>query len=315
MNRHKLGNSDLMVSPLCFGTNVFGWTADEQASFTLLDALVDNDINFVDTADVYSSWAHGGTGGQSETIIGNWIKKTGRRDKLIIATKVGMEMGPDQKGLSRTYITRAVEDSLRRLQTDHIDLYQSHVDDTHIPIQETLETYTQLIQQGKVRAIGASNYSGNRLEQALNISKEHNLAAYQTLQPLYNLYDRQEFETDTLPVCSENNISVINYYSLASGFLTGKYRTEDDLAKTKRASNKKYFNDRGFKILKALDQVAAIHNANPAQVAIAWLLSRPTVAAPIASATSVEQLNDLVKAVTLKLSDEDISILDDASAY
>jgi aryl-alcohol dehydrogenase-like predicted oxidoreductase len=315
MDTRRLGNSDLIVSRLCFGTNVFGWTIDEPTAFKLLDALVDNGINFIDTADVYSRWAHGGVGGQSETIIGNWLKKSGKRDKVIIATKAGMEMAPDKKGLSRTYITKAVEDSLKRLQTEYIDLYQAHEDDIHTPLQETLETFTDLIKQGKVRAIGASNYNGNRLEQALNISKEHNLASYQTLQPLYNLYDRHDFETDMQPVCLENNISVINYYSLASGFLTGKYRTEDDLAKTKRASNKKYFNERGFKILEVLDKVAARCNANPAQVSIAWLLSRPTVAAPIASATSMEQLGDLLKAVELKLSAEDIKVLDDASAY
>jgi len=315
MNTRRLGNSDLVVSGLCFGTNVFGWTADEPTAFKLLDALVYNSINFIDTADVYSRWAHGGVGGQSETIIGNWLKKSGKRDKVIIATKAGMEMAPDKKGLSRTYITKAVEDSLKRLQTDYIDLYQAYEDDIHTPLQETLETFTDLIKQGKVRIIGASNYNGNRLEQALNISKEHNLASYQTLQPLYNLYDRHEFETDIQPVCLENNISVITYYSLASGFLTGKYRSEADLAKTKRGSNKKYFNERGFKILKGLDEVAAKHNANPAQVSIAWLLSRPTVTAPIASATSMEQLGDLLKAVELKLSDEDLKVLDEASAY
>ncbi len=315
MNTRKLGNSDLLVSPLCFGCNVFGWTIDEVTSHKLLDALVDGGINFIDTADVYSTWAHGGIGGQSETIIGNWLKKSGKRDKLVIATKVGMEMAPDKKGLSRSYITKAVEDSLKRLQTDHIDLYQSHTDDAHTPQQETLETYTELIKQGKIRYIGASNYSGARLAEALQISKAHNLAVYQTLQPLYNLYDRQAFETDMLPVCLENNISVINYYSLASGFLTGKYRTEADLAKTKRASNKKYFNERGFKILKGLDEVAENHNVNPAQVAIAWLLTRPAVAAPIASATSIEQLHDLLRATELRLTEEDIRILNEASAY
>jgi aryl-alcohol dehydrogenase-like predicted oxidoreductase len=315
MNTRKLGNSDLVVNPLCFGCNVFGWTIDEATSFKLLDALVDGGINFIDTADVYSTWAHGGKGGQSETIIGKWLKQTGKRDKIIIATKVGMEMAPDKKGLSKAYITQAIEDSLKRLQTDHIDLYQSHTDDSHTPQRETLETYTDLIKQGKIRIIGASNYSGARLAEALQISKAHNLASYQTLQPLYNLYDRQVFETDMLPICLENNISVNNYYSLASGFLTGKYRTEDDLAKTKRASNKRYFNERGFKILKGLDEVAARHNVNPAQVAIAWLLTRPAVTAPIASATSIEQLGDLLKATELKLSAEDIKVLDEASGY
>lgn len=314
MDKRNLGTTNIEVSKICFGGNVFGWTIDEATSFKMLDALTASGINFIDTADVYSAWAHGGIGGQSETIIGNWLKKTGKRDSVIIATKVGKEMGPDKKGLSRSYITKAVEDSLKRLQTDYIDLYQSHDDDKHTPLQETLETFTHLIKQGKVRAIGASNYSGARLAEALQVSKEHKLAAYQTLQPLYNLYDRAVFETDLLPVCLENNIAVINFYALASGFLTGKYRTQDDLAKASRKSNSKYFNDRGFKILKALDEVAAQYNSNPAQVSVAWLLAQPGIAAPIASATSVEQLQDLVKATELKLDAKAIGLLTEASS-
>ncbi len=314
MDKRKLGSTDIEVSKLCFGGNVFGWTIDEAQSHTMLDAVTASGINFIDTADVYSTWAHGGEGGQSETIIGNWLKKSGKRHEVIIATKVGKQMGPDKIGLSRDYIYKAVEDSLKRLQTDYIDLYQSHDDDTHTPLRETLETYTELIKEGKVRAIGASNYSGARLAEAIGVSKEFNLAAYQTLQPLYNLYDRADFEKDLEPVCLANNIGVINYYALASGFLTGKYRTTDDLAKASRASNKKYFNDRGFKILKALDEVAAQYNANPAQVAIAWLLSKPVVSAPIASATSITQLDDLVKAMSLKLDDKAVALLDEASA-
>jgi len=309
MEKRNLGGTGIAVSPLCFGGNVFGWTIDEVQGFKLLDALTEAGINFIDTADVYSTWAHGGEGGQSETIIGNWLQKSGKRDSVIIATKVGKEMGPGKKGLSKAYITKAVEDSLKRLQTDYIDLYQSHDDDQETPLEESLETFTDLINQGKVRAIGASNYSGLRLAEALKVSKDNNLAAYQTLQPLYNLYDREDFEKDKLPVCLENNISVINYYSLASGFLTGKYRTQEDLAKTRRASNKKYFNDRGFKILKALDEVAAQYNANPAQVSIAWLLAQPTIVAPIASATTVEQLGDLIKATELRLDEEAIKLL------
>ncbi len=301
------------VSPLCFGTNVFGWTIDEKQSFVLLDALTEAGINFVDTADVYSTWANGGEGGQSERIIGNWIKKTGKRDSLIIATKVGKEMGPGKKGLSKAYITKAVEDSLKRLQTDHIDLYQSHDDDTNTPFEETLTAYADLIKQGKVRAIGASNYSAERLKQALAVSKQNNLPAYQTLQPLYNLYDRAVYEDELEAVCVENNLGVINFYALASGFLTGKYRTEADLAKSKRASNKKYFNERGFKILKALDEVAAQYNANPAQVALAWQMARPSITAPIASATTVEQLQDLMKAMELKLDNQAIQLLNEAS--
>lgn len=314
MNKQKLGTTGLEVSPLCFGGNVFGWTIDEEQSFKILDAVTDSGINFIDTADVYSAWAHNGEGGQSETIIGNWLKKTGKRDSLIIATKVGKQMGPGKIGLSKAYITKAVEDSLKRLQTDYIDLYQSHDDDQETPLLETLEVYTDLIKQGKVRAIGASNYSGQRLADALQISKDNNLAAYQTLQPLYNLYDRADFETDLQPVCLDNDIAVINFYALASGFLTGKYRTQDDLANTKRASNKKYLNDRGLKILKALDEVSAQYSANPAQVSIAWLLAQPAVAAPIASATTTEQLKDLVKATELKLDQPAIDLLNEASA-
>ena len=315
MDKRKLGSSNIEVSPVCFGGNVFGWTIDEQQSFKLLDALADAGINFIDTADVYSTWAHGGTGGQSETIIGNWLKKSGKRDRVIIATKVGKEMGPGKIGLSKAYITKAVEDSLKRLQTDYIDLYQSHDDDQNTPFEETLATYGDLIKQGKIRAIGASNYTAQRLSESLEVSKANNLPTYQTLQPLYNLYDREVFEKDLEPLCVENGIGVINYYALASGFLTGKYRTEDDLAKTKRASNKKYFNDRGFKLLKALDEVAAQYQANPAQISIAWLLARPSVTAPIASATSLEQLHDLAKAMELQLSTEAIELLNTASAW
>ncbi|RKR83935.1 aryl-alcohol dehydrogenase-like predicted oxidoreductase [Mucilaginibacter gracilis] len=313
MDKVKLGTTGIDVSPLCFGGNVFGWTIDEATSFKILDAATNAGINFIDTADVYSTWAHGGEGGQSETIIGKWLKQSGKRDNVIIATKVGKEMGPDKKGLSRAYITQAVEDSLKRLQTDYIDLYQSHDDDTHTPLRETLEVYTDLIKQGKVRAIGASNYSATRLTEALHVSKEHNLATYQTLQPLYNLYDRADFEAEFKDVCLENDIAVINFYALASGFLTGKYRTEADLATTKRASNKKYLNNRGLKILNAIDQVAAQYRANPAQVSIAWLLAQPAVTAPIASATSIEQLADLVKATNLKLDTEAIALLTEAS--
>ncbi|MEO6523217.1 MAG: aldo/keto reductase [Mucilaginibacter sp.] len=315
MNKKKLGTTNIYISPICFGGNVFGWTIDEAQSFKILDAVADSGINFIDTADVYSRWAHGGEGGQSETIIGKWLKQSGKRDSIVIATKVGKEMGPGKKGLSKAYITKAVEDSLKRLQTDYIDLYQSHDDDKDTPLLESLETFSDLIKQGKVRAIGASNYNGARLKEALQVSKDNNLAAYQTLQPLYNLYDRESFETDLQAVCLENNIAVINFYALASGFLTGKYRTEADLATSKRASNKKYLNDRGLKILKGLDEVAAQYNANPAQVSIAWLLAQPAIAAPIASATTVEQLKDLVKGAELQLDAAAIGILNSASRY
>jgi aryl-alcohol dehydrogenase-like predicted oxidoreductase len=314
MEKRKLGTTDIMVSPLCFGGNVFGWTIDEQQSHLLLDAATDAGINFIDTADVYSTWAHGGEGGQSETIIGNWLKKSGKRDSVIIATKVGKEMGPGKKGLSKAYITKAVEDSLKRLKTDYIDLYQSHDDDQETSFEETLSAFGDLIKQGKVRAIGASNYSAQRLQESLEVSRKNNLPAYQTLQPLYNLYDREVYEKELEAVCVENGLGVINFYALASGFLTGKYRTQEDLATTRRQSNKKYFNERGFKILKGLDDVAAQYNANPAQVAIAWLIARPSIAAPIASATSIEQLQDLIKATELKLDNNAIGVINKASA-
>jgi len=304
-----------MVSPLCFGGNVFGWTIDEQQSHKLLDAVTDAGINFIDTADVYSTWAHNGEGGQSETIIGNWLKKSGKRDKVIIATKVGKEMGPGKKGLSKAYITKAVEDSLKHLQTDYIDLYQSHDDDQETSFEETLSAFGDLIKQGKVRAIGASNYNAQRLKESLEVSRKNNLPAYQTLQPLYNLYDREVYEKELEAVCVENGLGVINFYALASGFLTGKYRTQEDLATTRRQSNKKYFNERGFKILKGLDDVAAQYNANPAQVAVAWLIARPSITAPIASATSIEQLQDLIKATELKLDNNSIGIINKASAW
>ena len=316
MDERKLGNSGLEVSPICLGGNVFGWTVDEQRSFKLLDAFVDAGFNFIDTADVYSKWAPGNQGGESETILGKWLKQSGKRKDIVIATKVGMEMGPDQKGLSRSYILKEVEASLKRLQTDTIDLYQSHTDDQRTPLQETLETYTRLIEQGKIRAIGASNYSGERLSEALEVSQERRYPRYQSLQPLYNLYDRAEYETKLEPVCREQGLGVIPYYSLASGFLTGKYRSEDDLSNRARGGTvKKYLNERGFRILEALDRVAARHNSSAAKVSLAWLMARPSITAPIASATSVEQLNDLIDSTKLKLDLASIEQLNEASSY
>jgi aryl-alcohol dehydrogenase-like predicted oxidoreductase len=315
METRKLGNSELSVPPLCFGGNIFGWTVDEPTSFQLLDALVDSGFNFVDTADVYSRWAEGNSGGESETIIGNWMKSRGNRDKMIIATKVGMEMGPEKKGLSKAYIQQAIEDSLRRLQTDTIDLYQSHKDDEQTPLEETLEAYGELISAGKVRAIGASNYTGARLVEALNVSEDKGLPSYVCLQPHYNLADRAGYESDLEPVVLEHGIGVIPYFSLASGFLTGKYRSEEDLSKSARGQGvKKYLNDRGFGILTALDEVATQHNSTPARVAIAWLIARPSITAPIASATNIGQLGDLVEATKLKLDASDVEKLNTASA-
>jgi aryl-alcohol dehydrogenase-like predicted oxidoreductase len=316
MEKREIGTSGIKVNPFCLGSNVFGWTIDQKQSFKILDAFVDSGLEFIDTADVYSSWVPGNKGGESETIIGNWVKNTNKRDKVIIATKVGKPMGEGKKGLSRKYITQAVEDSLKRLQTDYIDLYQSHDDDKQTPLSETLETYTDLIKQGKVRAIGASNYSGERLKEALKVSKDNNLSAYQCLQPEYNLYEREHYEKELEPVCRENNIGVINYYSLASGFLTGKYRSENDLSQSSRGGGvKKFLNPRGYKILAALDKVAAQYETTQASIAIAWVIARPGITAPIASATTIKQLHELVKSTELNLDHDAIDLLNSASSY
>jgi aryl-alcohol dehydrogenase-like predicted oxidoreductase len=301
----------LMVSPLCLGGNVFGWTADEATSFKVLDAYADAGLNFIDTADVYSTWVPGHKGGESEVIIGKWMKARGNRDKLVIATKVGSEMGPNQKGLSKSYIGSAVEASLQRLQTDYIDLYQSHRDDLDTPQQETLGAYEELIRDGKVRAIGASNFTAARLKEALDISAELGLPRYESLQPKYNLSDRAEYEAELEPLCRREEIGVIPYYGLASGFLTGKYRSDADFGKSVRGGRMAaYLDDRGRRILAALDAVAARKNATPAQIALAWLMARPGITAPIASATSVEQLRDILKSAELKLTKEDMQRLD-----
>jgi aryl-alcohol dehydrogenase-like predicted oxidoreductase len=316
MDKREIGTSGIKVAPLSFGGNIFGWTINEQESFTVLDAFADAGLDFIDTADVYSRWVPGNKGGESEIIIGNWLKKSGKRDQMIIATKVGKPMGERKKGLSRKYITEAVEASLKRLQTDYIDLYQSHDDDKDTPFLETLETYTDLIKQGKIRAIGASNHDGIRLKEALQVSKDNNLAAYQCLQPEYNLYEREYYEKELEPVCRERNIGVITYYSLASGFLTGKYRSEDDLSQSNRGQGiKKYLNPRGYKILAALDKVSAEYNTTPATVAIAWVMARPGITAPIASATSIKQLDSLIKATEIQLSSDVIDLLNSASSY
>lgn len=316
IKRNKLGKSGLEVSPLCFGGNVFGWTVDEPTSFKLLDAFVDAGFNFIDTADAYSRWVPGNQGGESETILGKWFKQSGKRDKVVLASKVGNEMGPGMKGLAKSYILSEVEESLKRLQTDYIDLYQSHLDDTSVPLDETLETYSQLVKQGKVRVIGASNYGGKRLAEALQVSAQHAYPRYQSLQNLYNLYDRADFESTVEPVCLEQGVGVIPWYSLACGFLTGKYRSEDDLSKSPRGKTvKRYLTERGFRILDALDQVSKQHNSTPARVAIAWLIARPSITAPISSATSMDQLQELIAATTLELNASSIELLNRASAY
>ena len=304
----------MRTPPLAFGGNVFGWTADEKTSHALLDAYVDAGFNLVDTADVYSTWAPGHVGGESETIIGRWIATRGQRDRLLVATKVGKPMGAGNRGLSAAYIARAVDASLRRLNTDYIDLYQSHDFDPDTPLEETLGAFARLIDAGKVRWIGASNHSAAQFAQALDVSKELNLPRYRTLQPLYNLYDRAAFEGELAALCAREDIGVISYYALASGFLTGKYRTQADLASSARAqSNAKYLNARGLRILAALDDVAARTGATPAQVAIAWLIAQPGVTAPIASATSLAQLDELVAATRLRLDADALAALDRAS--
>ena len=312
----ELGRSGLKVSPLCFGGNVFGWTIDEATSFSLLDAWVDAGFNFIDTADVYSIWVPGHTGGESETIIGKWLKQSGKRSKVIIATKVGKPMGEGKKGLAPAYMRQAVEDSLRRLQTDYIDLYQSHDDDADTPLADSLGTFGELVKAGKARAIGASNFTAARLAEALDTSEKLGLPRYESLQPLYNLYDRAAFEDELGPLCLKRGVGVINFYALAAGFLTGKYRSADDAAKSKRGAGttSKYLNERGLRILAALDEVAASVNAKPGQVAIAWLLAQPAVTSPIASATSIAQLDELVAAAQIRLDVTALATLNSASA-
>jgi len=316
MEKRKLGNSDIKIAPLVFGGNVFGWTADDAMTSRLLDAFTDAGFNAVDTADVYSAWVPGNKGGESETAIGKWFKSSGKRDRIILATKVGAELGEGKKGLSQKYIVKAVEDSLHRLQTDYIDLYQSHYDDPQTPINETLEAYDKLVKDGKVRTIGASNFQIDRLEESIKISQLEGMATYQTFQPEFNLYDRQEFETNIAPFTTSSNLSVISYFSLASGFLSGKYRSKDDLRGSRRSGMvEKYLTPRGLKILSVLDEVAAAYNSNPSTISLAWLIAHPAITAPIASATNTEQLKQLTDAAALKLSDEAIQKLNDASAW
>jgi aryl-alcohol dehydrogenase-like predicted oxidoreductase len=309
MSKRFLGQSGLEVSTLCLGGNVFGWTADEATSHRILDTYTDAGLNFIDTADVYSVWVPGHKGGESETVLGNWFKKSGKRERVVLATKVGF-----RSNLKRDNILQAVEDSLRRLQTDYIDLYWAHKDDPDTPMQETLETFAQLIKAGKVRAIGASNFSGERLRQALELGK-NGLPRYEALQPNYNMVERADYEQNLEPVVKEFGIGCTPYFSLAKGFLTGKYRSEADLGQSPRGDGvKEYLNERGHRILGALDEVAAAHNSNPARVALAWLIARPSVTAPIASATKLNQLQDLIESAKLQLTRDDITKLDRASA-
>jgi aryl-alcohol dehydrogenase-like predicted oxidoreductase len=314
MEKRKLGQSSLEVPPITFGCNVFGWTADEKTSFALLDAWLAAGFNFLDTADVYARWVKGSTGGDSETIIGKWLKARGNRDKIVLATKLGIEMAPGKKGLSRAYMQSAVEDSLRRLQTDYIDLYQSHRDDPETPIEETLLAYADLIKAGKVREIGASNFSADRLAESLKISSTKGLPRYQSLQPQYSLVERNSFEGPLEDLCLAERVGVIGYYSLASGFLTGKYKSKSDAEGRARGRGvEKYLNDYGFGVIRALEEVAARYEAKPGQIAIAWLIARPSVTAPIASATTLEQVAELVEAAEIELDAESIAKIDAAS--
>ena len=311
MDKRKLGKTGLEIAPLVFGGNVFGWTADEPTSFALLDAFVAHGFNAIDTADVYSRWVPGNAGGEFETIIGNWLKNRGGRDRVVIITKVGSEMGPGKKGLSQAYIMRAVEDLLRRLQTDFIDLYLSHRPDPDTPIEETLEAHQRLIEQGKIRSAGGSNYDAAGFTAALKAGTIPGRARYEVLQPEYNLYDRAGYEGELERLLVNEEIGVITYSSLASGFLTGKYRSEADLSKSPRGGGiKQYLDERGLRLLATLDDVAAQYDATPAQIALAWLIARPSITAPIASATSIEQLNELVNAAQIKLDRDAIERLD-----
>ncbi len=316
MQKRKLGKSGLEVVPLMFGGNVFGWTADEATSFDLLDRFADRGFDFIDTANVYSVWIPGHHGGESETILGRWFARSGKRKEIVLATKVGFKMGDGGQGLKKQYILKSVEESLQRLQTDYIDLYQSHTDDAETPLEETLSAYDELLKSGKVRAIGASNYKGARLTQAEEIAQQHHLPRYTTLQPEYNLYDRKAYEDDLAPVAERFGLGVIPYFSLASGFLTGKYQTVEDTKGKNRGSRvEKYFDERGKKILAALKQVSEETGAAQASIALAWLLAQPTITAPIASATSVQQLDALFACVELRLSDAQLTTLSEASAY
>jgi len=315
MQRVKLGKSDLEVPVICLGGNVYGWTVSEADAFRQLDAALEAGLNFIDTADVYSRWVPGHKGGESETILGKWLAKGDKRNNVILATKLGQDMGDGKKGLKAAYIERAVEDSLRRLQTDFIDLYQAHIDDKETPLEETLGAFDKLVRQGKVRHIGASNYGGARMKDALKASKDNGLVSYVCIQPQYNLVAREQFETDLLPVVQEHTLGVIPYYSLAAGFLTGKYRSKQDAdGKARGGTVAKYLNDWGFSVIRVLDEVAREHRSTPARVALAWLMVQPGVTAPIASATSDKHLIDLIEATKLKLDHASLEKLNTVSA-
>jgi aryl-alcohol dehydrogenase-like predicted oxidoreductase len=315
MQSRELGRSGITIAPLMLGGNVFGWNVDENGSHAILDAFVGAGFNAIDTADSYSRWVPGHKGGESETIIGTWLKRSGKRDKMVIATKVGSDMG-EGICVRKDYILRSAEASLKRLQTDRIDLYQTHFDDETTPVEETMAAYAQLVKDGKVRVIGASNVAPERLKASLAASRANGWPHYESLQPLYNLSDRREFESEYAPICEAERIGVINYYSLAAGFLSAKYASADEAAKHPGRGGrlKRYFDPRGLRILKVLREIAPRHDATPAQIALAWLIAQPLVTAPIASATSVSQLRELMRAPAIKLSAEDLGALATASA-
>lgn len=317
MIKRALGRSGLQVPPLTFGGNVFGWTVDEAGAYSLLDAMVDAGLNFIDTADVYSRWVPGNQGGESETLIGKWLKRSGKRDRVMIATKIGMEMGPDARGLAPAYIRRSLDASLARLQTDYVDLYQSHQDDPDTPLTDTLAEYAKHIESGKVRAIGASNYTAVRLSEALIAAERHDLPRYESIQPEYNLYNRAAFETGLQGLVKTQQMGTINYYALASGFLSGKYRSAADAGKSARGQKivDTYLNERGLRILKALDEVSEDAGCTPAQAALAWQIAQPGITSPIVSATSLAQLDELVKAASLTLTHDQLAKLSQASEW
>jgi aryl-alcohol dehydrogenase-like predicted oxidoreductase len=314
MSKRNLGKSGVAAEPLALGGNVFGWSVDSATAFAVLDAFAGEGLDFIDTADVYPAWVPGNQGGESETIIGQWLKKSGKRDRMVIATKVAK--WAQRKGLSAANIAAAADDSLRRLGVERIDVYYAHEDDPTVPFEETLGAFARLIEAGKVRAIGASNYSAPRLAAALEVSAKLGLPRYEVLQPEYNLVSRKGYEEALEPLARRENLGVVPYYGLASGFLTGKYRSEADLAKSavRGGAVKKFLNAHGLKVLAALDEVAARHRATPAQIALAWLMARPGIVAPIASATSVEQVRELAVATRISLAAEDVALLDEASA-
>ncbi len=314
MQKRELGKSGIYVAPISFGGNVFGWTVDKKQSFKILDAFAEAGFDFIDTADTYSWWVPGNVGTESETIIGEWLAQRNNRENIVISTKVGSQNNEHPVNVSKEFIVKNVEGSLKRLKTDYIDLYQTHFDDENTPVEETLSAFQQLIKEGKVRAIGTSNMSPSRILESLAASEKEGLPRYQTLQPQYNLLERDSFENELQEIAEKNSMGVINYYSLASGFLTGKYRSKNDLNKSQRGGAvEKYLNEKGFKVLNALDKISEKHSTTPATISLAWLLARPNITAPIVSATSLKQLEAIIEAPKIRLDAEDMTMLNEVS--